>query len=98
MARARLVEDRVAVGQGNCRRALETSCPGECAEIVVETPVFLHQDHDVLDVVQARAPGVSERPGRRSTNARGQDRTGHRGASQGKRAFEELAPADDGTA
>ena len=52
-----LVEDGPAVGQLRGVRVTEPANAGQGAEVVVEGPVLLHEQHDVLDVLQRTVPG-----------------------------------------
>ena len=47
----RLVPDRVAGGQRHRTGVAEAAYPAQRAEVVVERPVLLHQEDDVLDVL-----------------------------------------------
>ncbi|MCY1528957.1 hypothetical protein D9M68_640800 [compost metagenome] len=49
--RVRLEVHRLAVGQRNRKAVAETAHAAQRAEVVVEAAVLLHQDHDVLDVL-----------------------------------------------
>lgn len=51
-----LAEHGVAVGQDGRLAVAETPYAAEGAEVVVEAAVLLHQDHDVLDVLDAALP------------------------------------------
>lgn len=45
-------------------RVLETTDTGHRSEVVVEGTVFLHEEHDMLDVLQrVRSPNASQRDG-----------------------------------
>jgi hypothetical protein len=56
-----LVPHRLAAGQRDGRRVGEARDTGQGAEVVVERPVLLHEDYDVLDV--AESSGAARRPG-----------------------------------
>ena len=64
-----LTEDRVAVGEDQRLPVVEAPHAVQRAEVVVEAAVLLHQDDDVLDVVDASVPvwfcgvGRARRPG-----------------------------------
>ncbi len=58
----RLVEDRLAVVLEDRPRVAEAPYPLHRAEVVVEGPVLLHQDDDVLDVLD-RSGGALRRDG-----------------------------------
>jgi hypothetical protein len=53
----RLVEDRLAVRQPCRVRVSEPADARQRAEVVVERAVLLHQQHDVLDVLQRAVRG-----------------------------------------
>jgi hypothetical protein len=56
---AELIEDRVGLPAHELAedvRVGEAAHAGQRAEVVVERPVLLHQDHYVLDVAQAGGP------------------------------------------
>ena len=53
----RLVEDRLAAGQRGRARVAEAADAAQGAEVVVEGAVLLHQDDDVLDVLERPGPG-----------------------------------------
>jgi hypothetical protein len=55
--KAVLIEDRGAVGVLGDAGVGEAPGTRQRAEVVVEAAVFLHEDHDVLDVAQACARG-----------------------------------------
>ena len=67
--RVGLLEDAgpVLVGQGLL--VAEAADAGEGAEVVVEGPVLLHQDHHVLDVGDRAGPALGERLGGRRAAA-----------------------------
>jgi hypothetical protein len=52
---AELVEDRAALGVGQDARVGEPADARESAEVVVEGTIFLHEDHNVLDVAETGA-------------------------------------------
>src|SRR5664279_4603779 len=45
-----LVPDRVSIRELDCSGIAITTHSTKSAEVVVKCPIFLHQDHDVLDV------------------------------------------------
>jgi hypothetical protein len=67
-----LVPHRLAAGQRHRVPVAETAYPAQRSEVVVERPVLLHQDDDVLDVAQGSGTAV-RRDARRPGDARGQD-------------------------
>ncbi len=85
----RLVPDRLAVGQRRGTRIAEAAHALHAAEVVVEGTVLLHQDHDVLDVLQrARVAPRGNRQGLldEAGHGVGAGRAGH------GREAEEVAP------
>jgi hypothetical protein len=54
----RLVEHRLAGRQRHRMRLGEPADPAQGAEVVVEGPVLLHEEHDVLDVADRPGPVV----------------------------------------
>ena len=94
MARVGLVEDGVAARQGDGGGVVEAPDTRERPKIVVKTAVLLHQDHDVLDVVEARPRWVGDGLGRRPAQAGRQHGAGHGGAGDGRRALQQLASTD----
>jgi hypothetical protein len=50
-----LMKDRTPISQAQGLRIIEPAHPGHRAEVMVERSILLHQQHDMLDVVQAAA-------------------------------------------
>ena len=84
-----LVEHRLAAGQRRRVRVAEATDAAHRAEVVVERPVLLHQDHDVLDVLDRPLLAVS-RNGRGAGDALRQHR--QRGGAPGQ--LQETATID----
>ncbi len=64
---------RPMVRGGNDETVAETAHPVQCAEIVVESAVFLSQDDDMLDIKDRAGPGMGrdfERPRQRRVQSR----------------------------
>jgi hypothetical protein len=87
----RLVPDGLAVLQRHRARVAEAANSPERAEVVVEGPVLLHQDDDVLDVLDRPRAVV----GRECGGALDAVRQGGEG-SGGARELQESAPVDIG--
>lgn len=77
----RLVPDRLARGQRDGARVAIPTHAAQRAEVVVERAVFLHQDHDVLDVLNAAAGVVGRNRERLPDTGR---RRAHRGGGAGQ--------------
>jgi hypothetical protein len=60
--RVRLVEDRGAVRVAEDLLVAEAADPAEAAVEVIERPVFLHEDHDVLQVGHSAGQPVPSGP------------------------------------
>ena len=65
---AGLMEHRLARREGRGARIGEAAHPVQRPEIMIESPVLLHQDHDVLDIGDG-AGGVVRRNGKRPADA-----------------------------
>jgi hypothetical protein len=89
VARVRLLEDAVAVRQLDRVGVAEAAHPGERPEVLVEAPVLLHQEHDVLDVVNAALTRLGRvRRGEGLADVRGQEDGGSGGGADTRRAPE----------
>ena len=82
VARVRLAEHRAAVRQPDRGRVGEAAHARHRAEVVVETAVLLHEDHDVLDVAERAAGRLPEGGGQHLAQAGRQYRRARRHPGQ----------------
>ena len=82
VVRVGLLEDRSPAGQAHGPRIAEAPHARQCAEVVVEAAVLLHQQHDVLHLAQVEPRRVGRGPGDGLADARRQVRR-QRGAGAG---------------
>ncbi|MNX84863.1 hypothetical protein D3C86_1166800 [compost metagenome] len=90
-----LLPHAAPAGQRNAEAVAETAHALEHAEVVVERPVLLHQDDDVLDVLDG-AGLVVGRNGQRTADARRKGRERERGGTGGGGAGEKVATGGHG--
>ncbi|MCY1231714.1 hypothetical protein D9M72_441740 [compost metagenome] len=90
-----LLPHAAPAGQRNAEAVAETAHALEHAEVVVERPVLLHQDDDVLDVLD-RAGLVVGGDGERTPDARRKGRERERGGTGGGGAGEKVATGGHG--
>jgi hypothetical protein len=55
MLSIRLVEDRFAIRQNQRIRIVESANSSHCPEVMIEGTVLLHEDDNVLDILQSLA-------------------------------------------
>ncbi len=79
-----LAPDRAAIAQEHRARIAEAAHAAQHAEVVVERTVFLHQDDDVLDVLD-RARAIVRGNRERTANAVGQRSSKRAGAGQAQK-------------
>jgi hypothetical protein len=89
----RLIEDTAAGGQRDGTGIGIVRHAGHGAEVVVEAPVLLHEQDDVLDVAQ-RGRFARQRRGQGLLNVGRQRRRGHRRAARDSGGAEEAATGE----
>ena len=85
-----LMKDRLSIGENHGVRIVKAAHSGHSSKIVIERTVFLHQQHDMLDVLKAPA---GNRLGQSATHIGWQKRGGKRRSGKTGSRTKEPSPS-----